>query len=338
MAVFSKPQFNSIWANTGTKTPPQSEKISQGWVVEIPPYEYDNWIRNRQDAMLAHINQAGVVAWDASVEYQAGKSYVQSPSGVVFKALTTHTGVNPDIDVNGNWEVAFQRSGEALLKAQNLADVPDKAQARTNLGIATTADYDSRFLRQVQNLADLPSKPTARGNLDVYSKQEVIDLINNMQPAGEVAPFATSLVPSGWLECNGATVSRTTYSRLFNAIGTRFGAGNGSTTFQLPDLRGEFIRGWDAGRGLDTGRVLGSVQGDQNRLHSHSINDPGHSHTTQLARELMARGSNAVYGDESMQGFDNPVTNHVSTGIRINADGGNESRPRNVALLYCIRT
>lgn len=318
MVTFNKPEFNNVWASEGTKTSPDSSKIAQGWVVEIPPFEYDNWIRNRQDAMLAHINQAGVVAWDASVEYQAGKSYVQSPLGVVFKALTAHTGVNPDTDVNGNWEVAFQRSGEALLKSQNLADVPDKVQARTNLGIATTADYDSRFLRQVQNLADLPSKPTARGNLDVYSKQEVLDLINTMQPAGEVTAFASSTAPTGWLVCEGQTISRTTYARLFAAIGTRFGAGNGSTTFQLPDLRGEFIRGWDNSRGIDVGRVFGTFQQHMFASHTHNIG---------LANDPSVSGGLVKEGE-----------GHVDANTQTSAAGGNETRPRNVALLYCIRT
>lgn len=337
MTTFNKPQFNSVWADSGTKTAPALDKISQGWVVEIPPFEYDNWIRNRQDAMLAHINQAGIVAWDATVEYQAGKSYVQSSSGIVFKALTTHTGIDPDLDVNGNWEVAFQRSGEALLKSQNLADVPDKAQARTNLGIATTADYDSRYLRQVQNLADLPSKPTARGNLDVYSKQEVIDLINNLQPAGEVSAFARNTAPDGWLVCDGAAVSRTTYARLFAAIGTRFGAGNGSTTFQLPDLRGEFVRGWDAGRGVDVSRGFGSSQGDTNKAHGHAVTDPGHSHGG-VPRNIpdVDRGTS---GAPSLFSIDNTSQTQISgTGISVGSSGGNESRPRNVALLYCIRT
>lgn len=335
MATFNKPEFNSVWASGGTKTSPEPAKINQGWVVEIPPFEYDNWIRNRQDAMLAHINQAGIVAWDASVEYQAGKSYVQSPSGVVFKALTTHTGVNPDTDVNGNWEVAFQRSGEALLKSQNLADVPNKAQARTNLGIATTADYDSRFLRQVQNLADLPSKPTARGNLDVYSRQEVIDLINNLQPAGEVSAFARNTAPGGWLVCDGATVSRTVYTRLFAAIGTRFGAGNGSTTFQLPDLRGEFVRGWDAGRGVDVSRGFGSPQDSENKLHSHPVNDPGHNHAGVPYRDRDTDRGNS----SSLFSVDTEAVTATSyTGITIAGVGGSESRPRNVALLYCIRT
>lgn len=166
MPLFTKPQFNNVWAATGTKLTPSNAKISQGWVVEIPPYEYDNWIQGRQDQLLAHLNQVGIPMWDQTVEYQAGKSYVQgATSGVVYRAVTTNTNVNPELDIQGNWSVAFEAQGTALLKSQNLADVPDKAAARNNLGIPTTIFYDGRYLVKTENLADVPNKATARTNL-----------------------------------------------------------------------------------------------------------------------------------------------------------------------------
>lgn len=78
---------------------------------------------------------------------------------------------------------------------------------------------------------------------------------NFVQPA-QVSFFARNTPPAGWLAANGAAVSRATYADLFAAIGTTFGAGNGTSTFNLPDLRGEFLRGWDNGRGVDTGTVV----------------------------------------------------------------------------------
>lgn len=166
MPLFTKPQFNSVWASTGAKLTPDVAKISQGWVVEIPPYEFDNWIQGRQDQLLAHLNQVGIPMWDQTVEYQAGKSYVQGTNaGVVYRANTTNTNINPELDIQGNWSIAFQASGEALLKSQNLADVPDKAAARNNLGITTTEFYDGRYLVKSENLADVPNKASARNNL-----------------------------------------------------------------------------------------------------------------------------------------------------------------------------
>ena len=166
MPLFTKPQFNSVWASAGTKLTPEPTKISQGWVVEIPPYEFDNWIQGRQDQLLAHINQVGIPMWDQTVEYQAGKSYTQgTTTGIVYRAVTTNTNVNPELDIQGNWTVAFEATGQALLKANNLSDVPDKALARENLGIATTPFYDGRYLAKDSNLADVPNKATARNNL-----------------------------------------------------------------------------------------------------------------------------------------------------------------------------
>lgn len=80
--------------------------------------------------------------------------------------------------------------------------------------------------------------------------------------AGQIAFSASGVIPAGWLECNGAAISRATYGTLFAAIGTNYGAGDGATTFNLPDLRGEFIRGADRARGVDPGRTIGSSQGD----------------------------------------------------------------------------
>lgn len=324
MATFNKPEFNTVWATNGEKTAPTEAKINQGWVVEIPPHQYENWISNRQDQMLAHINQYGIVEWDSSTEYQANKSYAQGvTTGNVYRALTTNTGINPETDANNNWTIAFERSGLSLLKSQNLADVPDKAAARANLGIATTADYDARYLLKSSNFADVPNKSSARGNLEVYSRQEVIDLLNAMTPAGEVSAFARTTAPDGWIVCDGATVSRTTYARLFAAIGTTFGAGNGSTTFRLPDLRGEFIRALDLGRGVDAGRTLGSFQAGEIQSHKHFGKN--------IAGSDGLPDSGFTAGERLGSGDGNPAFETTNT-------GGSETRPRNVALLYCIRT
>ena len=89
-------------------------------------------------------------------------------------------------------------------------------------------------------------------------------------PVGAVVAMATPTVPAGYLECNGAAVDRSVYRTLFGLIGTFYGAGNGSTTFNLPDLRGAFIRGHDNGRTLDNGRGFGTYQGSATRSHQHS--------------------------------------------------------------------
>ena len=76
---------------------------------------------------------------------------------------------------------------------------------------------------------------------------------------GSIMFFARYSPPDGWLPCDGATVSRSDYSELFDVIGTKFGSGDGSSTFHLPNLNGMFIRGYDSGRGLDNNRAMGSI-------------------------------------------------------------------------------
>lgn len=88
------------------------------------------------------------------------------------------------------------------------------------------------------------------------------DVIFGTNWVGLIAPFAKAgAAPSGWLLCNGAAVSRSTYSALFGVASTTWGGGDGNTTFNVPDMRGEFPRGFDAGRGVDSGRSFASAQG-----------------------------------------------------------------------------
>ena len=140
--------------------------------------------------------------------------------------------------------------------------------------------------------------------------------VNVGVPTGAIAYFAHTTVPYGWLKANGAAVSRTVYANLFALIGTNYGAGDGRTTFNLPDLRGEFIRSWDDGRTVDNGRVIGSWQADEFRSHSHGIGVKSMSDTD--------RGSN-------------PSTVSIDTVGQTDPAGGIETRPRNIALLACIK-
>lgn len=139
-------------------------------------------------------------------------------------------------------------------------------------------------------------------------------------PPGSVLAFAGGGVPVGWLECNGAAISRSGNPELFTAIGTTYGTGDGSTTFNVPDLRGEFLRGWDHGRAADPGRTLGSSQADEVRAHTHTL--PLESGGSSNQQSLTDTGNT----DEGPYGAPN-------TG----STGGAETRPRNVAVLYIIK-
>lgn len=139
---------------------------------------------------------------------------------------------------------------------------------------------------------------------------------------GKIAHFAQSAAPEGWLKANGAAVSRTTYAALFLAIGTVYGVGDGATTFNLPDLRGEFMRGLDDGRGVDAARALGSMQMDEMKSHSHI--QGGNVWTTTNANPGITPGALSTGG-------------RFSSGTGTDNTGGAETRPRNVALLACIK-
>lgn len=151
--------------------------------------------------------------------------------------------------------------------------------------------------------------------------------------AGEVRVFAgaEANIPEGWLPCNGAAISRTTYSRLFGVIGTAYGSGNGSTTFNLPDLRGEFIRGLDNGRGVDAGRIFGSWQSDDLRAHRHDLLIIGVQ-----GGSLADAGPGALRGATSGLRRDAETTPVAFTDA-VDLSGGLETRVRNVAMNYIIK-
>jgi microcystin-dependent protein len=138
-------------------------------------------------------------------------------------------------------------------------------------------------------------------------------------PAGGLHLFATASPPPGarLLVAEGQALSRATYARLFAEIGTTFGAGDGSTTFNAPDWRGVFFRGLDRGRGLDSNRQLGVFQSSQNLRHNHSISSRSNA------------DSGAVYVEDAGTSGTaySPVTGY---------EGGDEARPVNQALLACI--
>ena len=181
-------------------------------------------------------------------------------------------------------------------------------------------------------------------------------------PTGAVFCLAVSAVPADYLECNGAAVSRSTYAALFAVITTTYGAGNGSTTFNLPDLRGEFVRGWDHGRGVDSERSIATSQGSQFAQHKHSagtLNVANKSLTgtaTDISETFQVGSTSGIFGkgangtgpltpssaDTSVTGTltINASHDHSISGNTENKGGEtapNENRPRNITMMYIIK-
>lgn len=153
-------------------------------------------------------------------------------------------------------------------------------------------------------------------------------------PSGFVMSYAANVAPTGWLKANGAIVSRTTYASLFAAIGITFGAGDGSTTFHLPDLRAEVIRGWDDGRGIDVGRAFASLQLDALQGHWH-VNYFNALATIGSGGNTYVQHTNG--GGNNVNGMTDVVRAAISDGTNGTPRITNETRARNVALLHCIK-
>jgi microcystin-dependent protein len=164
---------------------------------------------------------------------------------------------------------------------------------------------------------------------------------------GAVNWFASSAAPVGWIVADGSEVSRTGYAALFAVIGTTYGSGDGSTSFNLPDLRGQFIRGWDdaggTARGCDPGRVFGSAQAGMVGPHAHDLR----ANTFDYSVSFNGSSVRAALGLASCQMTTGSKPNFtpycfvcdpaVPTQSAIQFNAGTETRPMNVALLPCIK-
>ncbi|WP_409360714.1 phage tail protein [Bartonella heixiaziensis] len=189
--------------------------------------------------------------------------------------------------------------------------------------------------------------------------QSQLGLSGSPYPSGFIGTFAMQALPSGWLLCDGSPYSRSLYSNLFSAIGTIWGSGDGFRTFNVPDLRGMFLRGFDGGRNVDTGRIFASVQHDLIQSHQHD----GHRISVSQMAEDEARywhgDATALWGraldddqksrvsaitgvkEEDIVTYDTfatpleqPHTQHLTS----LTDRKSETRPINVSVVFAIKT
>jgi len=194
------------------------------------------------------------------------------------------------------------------------------------------------------NLPNAKSDDPASNSSEILATTAALNNLNQQVSdslVGMVASFDMPSAPPGWLKRNGANVSRTAYAKLFAVLGTRYGAGDGSTTFNVGDSRGLFTRGLDDGRGIDPNRGLGSVQASANRTHTHGgVSNIAGNHTHYSAA---GSGGNVTvnYGsDITVAPTGNTTTGTAGTHqhtLTIYADGDTEARPINEALLVCIK-
>lgn len=309
--------------------------LTVGTSAPATPYNGQLWVdTNTNPPILKVYNGASFT----TVSFIPGSSVATSPSGTAPSSpalgqLWLDTSQTPD-------ELKVY-DGAAFVRVDPLG-ITDTAAAAKYLQITNAATtYLALAGGTLTGNLTLTGNPTTtnmasnKGYVD--AQIAAIPAVTDQTPAGTVIYSARSTAPTGYVKANGAAISRSTFSALFTAIGTTYGAGNGSTTFNVPDLRGEFLRALDDGRGVDSGRGLGSAQGSQNLSHNHGVSDPGHFHSTESNN---GTGGNYSGGGNSsnLGGYYAKNTGSKTTGISISNNGGTEARPRNVALLACIKT
>lgn len=189
-----------------------------------------------------------------------------------------------------------------------------------------------------------PTAPSQTANTMIATTEFVV---NNGTPTGALMMWATGTAPTGWLLCNGGEISRTTYATLFSVIGTTFGAGNNSTTFNVPDYRDRMPVG------AGTSYAVAGIGGSKDAIvvsHSHTLTDPGHLHAMNadgrsVAKRLGSDGSidgtseTSSANDANYSGSQNTGTS--TTGITVDTSGTsgtNANMPPYMGIQFIIKT
>lgn len=263
--------------------------------------------------------------------------------------LATSTEINQALDgisanvTAANLNVLTGGGGPTELHTHNLAegaiDIVATA-AEVNIianGITATAAEVNQALDGISaNVTDTNLNTLTLGasaDADALHTHPIISSASVSTSA--IMAFPTSTPPTGWLECNGSEPSRTTYAALFTVIGTTYGDGNGSTTFNLPDYRGEFLRGWDHGTGNDPDAISRTDRGDSTT---------GDNVGTKQVDGFAAHTHSGTYNYFRPDGIGSDEYRLLalkgataSAEHAILSDGGLETRPRNVNVMYCIK-
>jgi microcystin-dependent protein len=273
------------------------------------------------ESQPAPVDVAPIAAWSLNAGRLVGRDgdrFFHADDGVPWSALTGRPEPLTDTTSLGAFVAAASfDTVDELRDALNTAyfersiGVPWTAVTGSPASVATEAALTTRISQVAYS-----SVSALRSALDgVYlSADNPTAATDTVLPAGLVMPYAGGTVPSGFLLCDGASVSRTAYPRLFTAIGCAHGCANG-TSFNLPDYRGLFLRGVDGGAGRDpgatsrtaanaggnTGNNVGSFQADGFASHTHTADNSGsHSHTVNAhdhgggnhRHEILANGGN----------------------------------------------
>lgn len=226
--------------------------------------------------------------------------------------------------------------------------------ANTNTG-ATTLNINSLGAKAIQySNAALAGGEIAQDNYhDAIYDGTQFQLLNpaGFMPAGSIVVTARAAAPTGWLLCTGSAVSRTTYAGLFAAIGTTYGSGDGTTTFNIPDLRGRVIAGLDNMGGSDAGRLdwantIGTTGGTQTHtlttaeMPSHTHTQDAHTHTVgNVPTGLVGYGQGSPINGNAVQNLTTATTSSTTATNQNTGGGGAHNNMQPTMLLnYIIKT
>ena len=281
-------------------------------------------------------------------------------------AIRVQDSADPDatpfvVDTSGQVGIGTPTPGNALDIAGGAAQISSAGgTARTVISADATNSYfaasdDRNFVIQTNastrltvnstattstNPIVLPSAPTS--DLQAATKSYV-DLVGTVStPAGSLMAFAGTTAPTGWLACQGQSLLRADYAALFAAIGTTWGTVD-STHFNVPDLRGMFLRGTGTNAtGSSSGAVgpsVGSYAADTYLNHSHTATstDSGHTHAYQKPQATAGAAGSSASGNETGSTTATGYAN-ITTTVATSTTGGTETKPKNYGVLYIIKT
>ena len=207
-------------------------------------------------------------------------------------------------------------------------------------GHPTKADTLNRF-GMVEHNEDGTHKYATSAEIIAGTEASKVVAPDQLSASGRVAQpgalqaWPTGTAPTGYLECDGSAISRTTYAALFAVIGDDYGAGDGSTTFNLPDFRGRFLRGWAHGQATDPDRATRTDRGDGTAGDYVGTKQTGsnaiHQHATYSG--VVAAFAGVGWVTVAVGGNYNLYFNNVDD----SASGGNEARPTNINVMICIK-
>ncbi|MGZ9666696.1 phage tail-collar fiber domain-containing protein [Pseudomonas sp. GNP014] len=279
--------------------------------------------------------------WDHGRGVDAGRaagSFQSDSLKAHYHSLPTGSGGGQAVDPNGETPTVVLKDTAADWILRTEGD-----NAELTIGRVRTYNFGSATETRPRNIAVMWcikawNAPVNQGTIDVAALAKEVERLKSAVPVGAVLAFPTGIVAPGYLELDGSVQSIATYPDLAAYLGTSYNKGNeGTGNFRLPESRGEFLRGWDHGRGVDGGRPIGSWQkGSLQSFDPSNVNPAVSGLWHNMASDA---GLQDAHGLDPHNTTDYSVSNAVFTAGATPVSTGalGVTRPRNLAVMWCIK-